>query len=212
MTRIKLTNNESVDVQTYITLGATAGCVQEVNDLIFSDSSITITRIAPLMCYFTHPKGLTTYVDAPEGLGFNGNVSFNTPPMNCTGSTIPEGMNLAEFIINNGFQGQNSQETIDNSCVAGANAQIRFTVSANDWATNGGTIQVRQIENKRWKENTGLVGVFPYGCDNCTSSDNPPSCVGKHPQYANSEPICNVQRNGVTNEGGDIDIALIKLY
>lgn len=212
MTRIKLTNNESVDVQTYITLGATAGCVQEVNDLIFSDSSITITRIAPLMCYFTHPKGLTTYVDAPEGSGFNGNVSFNTPPMNCTGSTLPYGMNLAEFIINNGFQGPNSQETIDNSCVAGANAQIKFTVSADDWSTNGGTIQVRQIENKRWKENTGLVGVFPYGCDNCTSSDSPPSCVGRQPQYANTEPICNVQRNGVTNNGGDIEIALIKLF
>jgi hypothetical protein len=117
-------------------------------------------------------------------------------------------MNLAEFIINNGFQ-QYGQETIDNSCVAGANALIEMSVDTDDWTSNWGKVNVTSFVNKKWDDNTGIVGVFPYGCDNCTSSNQPPECVGVQPQFANKEPICNVQRPANSNKGGTLEIKFL---
>lgn len=200
MTTLHVRNDSKDKVTTYITLGATAGCVQDVAQI----TGATITKMYPLMGHFELDPGITVELTAPAGMGFNGNFSFNTPPLNCPTPELPDGVVLAEFIINNGFQ-QYGQETIDVSCVAGANAFIAFEMSENDWTTNGGNIiMVTKIENGTKLNNTGKIGVFPYGCDNCTSSDNPPSCVGKQSQYANKLPICNVQRPAGNNKGGSL--------
>ena len=207
MTKLKITNNTGSDVRTFITLGATEGCIHDVSKLIFSDPTITIYEVAPLMGHFELKANSSTEVSA-DNLGLNGNVSFNTPPMNCKTSELPNGMNLAEFIINNGFQ-QYGQETIDNSCVAGANALIEMSVDTDDWTSNFGKVNVTSFVNKKWDDNTGIVGVFPYGCDNCTSSNQPPSCVGVQPQFANKETICNVQRAANSNKGGTLEIKFL---
>ncbi len=200
-TTLHVRNDSGIAVTTYITLGATPGCVQDVSQI----TGASITKMYPLMGHFLLAPGSSVTLAAPAGMGFNGNFSFNTPPLNCPTPQLPDGVNLAEFIINNGFQ-QYGQETIDNSCVAGANAFIKFELSADDWSTNGGHTAVKTIENGVKLDNTGRIGVFPYGCDNCTSSNNPPSCVGKQPQYANKDPICNVQRSAGSNKGGSVTI------
>jgi hypothetical protein len=192
LTQLKLSNTSYQPVLAYITLGATPGCVQDVALLTVTDG-IVINRLYPLMGNFILPATTTVTIAAPEGLGFNGNFSFGTPPLNCPCPDWPEGVALAEFIINNGFQ-VGGQETVDISCVCGANAYLGFDLSSDDWTTNGGMIQVKKIRNATRYENTGLVGVYPYSCDNCVASSAPPSCVGKHPEYANTLPICNVQR------------------
>jgi len=198
-------NDTSVAVLTFITLGATSGCVNDVANITLSSGKIT--KLHNLMGTFVVPGNTSMELVAPKGDGFNGNISFNTPPMNCPTPKFPDGVNLAEFIINNGFQ-QYGQETVDNSCVAGANAFIEFEMSALDWTSNGGSIlRVTKITNGKKLDNTGRIGVFPYGCDNCTSSDNPPSCVGQQSQYANKIPICNVQRPAGSNKGGTVTIA-----
>lgn len=205
MTHFEISNPTKHVVLTYLTLGATAGCVQDVSTLTCS-SGIVIDALYPLMGNFMLPAGVTTRITAPDGLGLNGNVSFGTPPLNCPCPEFQEGVNLAEFIINNGFQ-PGGQETVDISCVCGANAFIEFELSAGDWTSNGGAItDVTSIRNQTRYHNTGIVGVFPYGCDNCTSSDNPPTCVGQHPKYANTLPICNVQRPASGNEGGTVKV------
>jgi len=208
MTTLQLTNATKESAKVYITLGATPGCVQDVSHLVFSDASIKITALAPLMGFFSLNPG-STFIAAPTNLGFNGNISFDTPPMNCKSPELSNGMNLAEFIINNGFQDGNPQETIDNSCVCGANAVIKFDLSADDWAANYGKIAVTSFQNKSWDNNTGIVGVFPYGCDNCTASTSPPDCIGLQPQFANTDPICNVQRNAKSNKGGNVHITFL---
>lgn len=201
-TELHVRNDSPGPVTVYITLGATPGCVQDVGLITGAD----IFRMYPLMGYFLlSKKGDHVTLAAPAGMGFNGNFSFNTPPLNCPTSSLPDGVNLAEFIINNGFQ-VNGQETVDISCVAGANAFAEFELSADDWSTNGGQTQVKIIKNGTKLDNTGRNGVFPYGCDNCTSSDNPPSCVGKQPEYANALPICNVQRPAAVNQGGSVTV------
>lgn len=191
-TKLKLTNESNSSVLTYITLGATAGCVQDVG-LLNVTGGITINKLYPLQGNFMLPAGLTIEISAPEGFGLNGNFSFGTPPLNCPCKDWQEGVALAEFIINNGFQ-VNGQETVDISCVCGSNAYLGFDLSSDDWTANGGLIQVKKIRNSTRFQNTGLVGVYPYGCDNCTESSSPPSCVGQQPQFANDLPICNVQR------------------
>lgn len=200
MTTLQVRNDCTDSVKVYITLGATTGCVQDVSQI----TGATITKMYPLMGHFDLPSRSTVTLSAPTGMGFNGNFSFNTPPMNCPTPQQPDGVVLAEFIINNGFQ-QYGQETIDVSCVAGANAFVAFEMGADDWTSNSGKINlVKNIANGTKLNNTGKIGVFPYGCDNCTSSDNPPGCVGKQPQYANKAPICNVQRPAGNNQGGTL--------
>lgn len=201
-TALKIRNDSPSAVTAYITLGATPGCVQDVADI----SGVLITKMYPLMGYFSLPAGVTYTLFAPEGMGFNGNFSFSTPPLNCPTAEFPNGVNLAEFIINNGFQGPYAQETIDISCVAGVNCLIVLEVNMPGWTTNAGKTAVLNIANGAKLDNTNRPGVFPYGCDNCTSSDNPPGCVGKQPQYANKDPICNVQRPGPLNQGGSLTV------
>lgn len=201
-TTLHVRNDSKTSVTTYITLGATDGCVQDVSQI----SGVTITKLYPLMGHFELAAGANVELTAPVGMGFNGNFSFNTPPMNCPTPQFPDGVNLGEFIINNGFQGQYAQETIDISCVAGANCLMGMEMSAVDWTTNSGQSVVTNIINGKKLDNTNRLGVFPYGCDNCTSSDNPPECVGKQPKYANRDPICNVQRPAGSNQGGSLTI------
>lgn len=202
MTKLEIQNTTDKDVTAYITLGATLGCVHDVS-LIKLSNGEKISKLHDLMGNFLLSAGAKLTLEPPYGNGLNGNFSFNTPPLNCPTTEFPHGVNLAEFIINNSFQ-VNGQETIDNSCVAGANAFIEFVLSADDWTTNDGATVVKIIKNGVWNDNTNRNGVFPYGCDNCTSSDNPPSCVGQQPQYANKEPICNVQRPASNNQGGSV--------
>jgi hypothetical protein len=209
MTKVKLTNKNSKDVLTYITLGATTGCVVDVTKLIFSEK-VELAEVSKLMGHFTLKANSSIYIEAPNGEGFNGNVSFNTPPMACKTSELPNGMNVAEFIVNNGFQDGNPQETIDNSCVSGANAKIRFSMDADDWSSAGGTIKVSEFENNSWDNNTNIVGVFPYGCDNCTESVSPPKCIGKQPQFVSSKKICNVERPAKSNKGGTLELTFIE--
>ncbi len=198
MTVLQVRNDSPTKVTVYITLGATQGCVQDVSQI----TGASITKMYPLMGHFELSSKATVVLSAPAGMGFNGNFSFNTPPLNCPTPQLPDGVVLAEFIINNGFQ-QYGQETIDVSCVAGANAFVAFEMSEDDWSSNFGKIAaIKSISNGTKLDNTNRVGVFPYGCDNCTSSNNPPSCVGQQPQYANKEPICNVQRPAGSNKGG----------
>ena len=202
MTTLHARNDSDKSVTVYITLGMPPGCVHDVAQI----TGVPIVRLQPLMGHFElAPKQLVT-LTAPAAMGFNGNFSFNTPPLNCPTPSLPDGVVLAEFIINNGFQ-QYGQETIDISCVAGSNALLAFEMSATDWTSNFGKItSIQKIENGTRLDNTGRVGVFPYGCDNCTSSDNPPTCVGKQSQYANKEPICNVQRPANNNQGGTLTV------
>lgn len=203
MTTQMIVRNDSADsVTAYLTLGATPGCVQEVNTVMISDG-VAITRLYALMGYFTLAPGQRVYIGAPGNLGFNGNFAFDTPPLNCPCPDWPEGVCLAEFIINNGFQ-MNGQETIDISCVCGANAFLEYEMSADDWndSVNFGLVQ---LKNGTRYNNLNLSGVYPYGCDNCTASVSPPDCVGVQ-TAVNDQPICNVQRNASGNQGGTVTV------
>jgi hypothetical protein len=203
-TVLTVTNNSSNSAQAYLTLGAVPGCVQDVRQVPWN---ITVTdTVRNLQGSFNLNAGQTVTYTPPAGMGISGNVSFGAPPMNCPPSNYPNGINLAEFILNNSFQGAGAQETIDNSCVDGVNASITFSMSGGGgWNAGATQPSVTTFMNQGRDSNVGLVGVFPWGCDNCTVRTNPPSCQS-YTGACQAQPICNVQRDA-SSAGGTVAIS-----
>jgi hypothetical protein len=196
-TQLQICNGTRRPVLVFITLGATPGCIQDVSKIPF------VTKVlSPLVGSFVMKPKEILKAFAPGNLGFNGNLSFGTQPLNCPVPAFPRGVNLFEFILNNSFQPGNPQETVDISCVAGVNCLIKAELSGPAWNASPLHPNVLVISNGKMGTNTGRVGVFPYGCDNCTASVSPPDCPG-HAPYENPQanPICNVQRAASSNGG-----------
>jgi hypothetical protein len=164
--------------------------------------------VSALQGYFTLGANDSTIAYAPAGMGFNGNISFNTAPLNCPTTTFTQGVNIFEFIVNNSFQGANSQETVEISCVAGVNCFIKSYLSGgNAWNASDSFPDVDSIYNQGISSNSGLVGVFPYGCDVCTGAASPPVCSPPtNDNDKQSLPICTVQRNAVGAGGGLVQV------
>lgn len=200
-TEMVIVNTTNSPVTVWVTLGATAGCLQDVKQIPYVSKSLS-----NLVGSFTLAAHDSTKPYAPENLGWNGAISFNTQPLNCPTPQLPNGVDLFEFIVNNNFQAGIPQETIDISCVAGANA-LMFVRLNGGGAWNAGSVNnVKTFYNKLDK-NSGLVGVYPYGCDICTGKKAPPSCV-KNDNDKQKQPICNVQRDAKGKSGGIITLYL----
>ena len=208
-TKLEVRNDTNADVVVYLTLGATPGCVRNVREIPF-----VAHVIHSLQGWFVLKSKESVSYTPPEGVGINGNFAFGTPPLNCPTTEFVWGVNLAEFILNNGFQGAGAQETIDISAVAGTNCTIRFEMSGGGVWNAGSTYPVvNHFENKFLGKNVGQVGVYPYGCDGCTASISPPVCAtppvgAPNPPVPQKEAICNVQRDA-SNSGGNV-VAIFK--
>jgi hypothetical protein len=200
-TELVIKNFSKQDVTVWITLGATPGCLNDVGKIPY------VTNIlSRLVGNFVLKAGQATLPYAPAGMGFNGNISFNSQPLNCPSPACPNGVNLFEFIFNNEFQAGSPQETVDISCVAGVNAQIRAEFNGDEWNAGPAVPRVKGIGNGSIGTNTGRVGVYPVGCDTCTSSTNPPSCPNPPPyETPQAEAICNVQRPA-KHHGGLVEV------
>jgi hypothetical protein len=200
-TVLRVTNSSGSDALTYITLGATAGCMNAVANLPFVTNVVNDKQGS-----FTLRAGQSIDYTPPAGQCIGGNFSFGSPPLNCPPDQYPNGINIAEFILNNGFQGSGAQETLDNSAVSGVNANIKYVMTGGS-AWNGGPTQpnISSFQNRGLRDNVGLVGVFPWGCDNCTTRTAPPVCPVPYDGACQSEHICNVQRDA-SSSGGTVEI------
>jgi hypothetical protein len=118
-------------------------------------------------------------------------------------------VNLFEFILNNGFQPGNPQETVDISCVAGVNCAILADLDGENWNAGPTLPSIRRIQNGKIGSNTGRAGVYPVGCDTCTSSTSPPQCPNP-PTYETPQAnaICNVQRPA-SHQGGTVEVSYL---
>ena len=202
-TKMVIYNSSKDSVLVYITLGATNGCIQNVSAIPFITDSLPGQR--GLQGTFVLAPGDSTIAYSPDSLGYNGVISFNHAPDNCPAPSYTNGLNQFEFIMNNSFQGPGAQETIDISCVHGTNCVIRVNLISNNY-WNAGPIypNVQSFANTMDKNTIGAIGVYPFGCDTCTGSKTPPSCIPL-PQPHQSQAICNVQRDA-TMSGGLIKV------
>jgi len=205
-TKVIIKNESKESVKVYLTLGAVVGAVEKVTNV----SLVTNVVNEKQGWFMLESKESVSYM-TPTGKAFNGNFAFNTPPINCPTIDFPSGVNLAEFMLNNGVLAGGQQETIDISGVAGTNAFIEFSmVGGGKWNAGSSKPNVTSFKNNHIGENAGLVGVYPYACDVCTASQNPPICSSK-PAGApdkitpQKEAICNVQRDA-SNSGGTVTI------
>jgi hypothetical protein len=104
-TTLKITNHSGAEVKVYLTLGAAAGCVQDVNAI-----ELVTHPVNRLQGWFLLPHGATKAYAPPHGQGISGNFTFGSPPLNCPTDEYRKGVNLAEFILNNSFQGSGAQK------------------------------------------------------------------------------------------------------
>lgn len=213
MTRIYNATKDTVLV--YVTLGATPGCIQNVMNVAWVTDSVAGQN--GLQGTFKLAPGDSTVAYAPDSLGFNGVISFNSPPNNCPDTTLfPTGVNQYEFMINNAYQGVNAQESINTSCVHGVNCVIAVSMKTLNPFNAGSTIPVIDGFTNTLDRNALIAGVYPYGCDTCTGTKTPLPCI-TYPQPAHKNSVCQVQRNAIQSGGlikvvymGNSDIDNIK--
>ena len=177
--------SELDSVLVYLTFGADENFVTNVHGIFgIQDSG--------LVGSFYAVKDTKYVYDYNGKKGVSGNVCFGQAPMNCQ-------TNLFEFTINNQGVGINPMETVDISCVSGVNCTGCISFGGVGW-TDGEHI-VSHIHNKEMYKNAGMIGVFPYLCDNCTTSTAPPICDNSKAAEPQSSPICNIQRSANGSSG-----------
>lgn len=134
-------------------------------------------------------------------LSLSGNISFATPPLNCPTAQFPTGMNLFEFNLNE------PQESIDISCMAGVNCIMRVNlIGGPDWPANI-IKNPRTIQNDSMYHNSNRVGVYPYGCTNCTDTAGRQPCQFPT-DTPNKFPICNPTR-AKNQHGGIVQVSFL---
>jgi hypothetical protein len=201
-TQIQIFNDTKDTVLTYVTLGATPGCLQQASLIPFITDTVPGQRNLQ-GCFFL-PPGDSTIAYAPDSLGYNGVISFLFPPDNCPAPSYTNGINQFEFMINNQYQGANAQESINISAVHGVNCVIRVNALTTNFFNAGPTIPKIQSFANTMNRSDLTAGVYPYGCDTCTGSKSPPVCI-LLPQPKQTASICQVQRNAST-PGGIIQV------
>ncbi len=135
-----------------------------------------------------------------------GNISFNQLPLNCP---FPA-PTLFEFTLNNHGTVNKAQETSDISCVYGVTSIGKITFSGGGVWNSGQNDTVYTIQNDALYKNTGLKGVYPYGCTTCTGRSGMIDCNNKKKyEKVNKKSICNIQRDASKN-GGVVKISFIK--
>ena len=204
-TEIVVVNTDTVNsVNVWLTIG-----YPDTTNWVSSVSGIFGITTSGGQAMFTLSPGQKVYYSSPAGKGIQGNISFLSAPNNC-----PIGTTLCEFCLNNYSSSvPDPQETVEISCVSGVSfiASIDLKGGTGIWTANSpGYDTILHIQNDTIGANSGLAGVYPFGCDDCISqSSGAPSCtIGiNEPPQVNA--ICNVQR-GASSGGGKVTISYIR--
>jgi len=132
----------------------------------------------------------------------SGNISFGGQPINCFSEVWPTGINPFEFNLNN------DQESIDISAMGGVNCIMQIElIGGPKWQASPKYPDVRYFYNDSMWRNSGLIGVYPYGCPNCTDTIGKQLCQFPTEQ-PDSEPICTPTRSANVR-GGQVIVKFI---
>jgi hypothetical protein len=193
-TSFEIVNTTSDSVLMFLTINAPADStwVQGVNGIF----GINETGLQGSV--WVQPNDTLKYTPT---LTFSGNISFGTAPQNCPSEKWYDGVNIFEWSVN---VPKGSNEGLDISCMAGVNCIMRVDlIGGAEWLANGK--KVTSIQNKEMWHNTGIYGVFPYGCTNCTNTNGKQPCQTPN-EEPNTEPICTPTRK-TDAKGGLIRIS-----
>lgn len=189
-TEMLIVNQSKDSVLVYLTLSGYPDSVaplyvQNVNGIFgIADSGLVGS-------FYLQPNDTLSYL-SPKML--SGNLCFGTQPLNCSTREWPTGTSFFEFNLNE------PQESIDISCVGGVNSIIEVElIGGPNWVANIYD-NVRKINNDSMYKNTNLVGVYPYGCTNCTNDEGKQPCQTPS-EKPDSLPICTPTRAKGENGG-----------
>jgi len=133
-------------------------------------------------------------------------ISFEAPPMSCTGaiaSGYPNGINVVEGSINIPY------ESFDIGCIDGINCIAKVSVTDTNWTTGTGVneeIFYSATNNLKHYSNLNVRGIFPYRCTDCIDinpNNVPPNCFDL-PEQLDTIRVCQVNRHA--QNGGTIEI------
>lgn len=191
--------NDTNSVLVYVTLGCpdTTKWQSNVNGMF----GITATGLQG--AFYLAPGQQVSYTSKKA---LQGNVCFNSAPVNC-----PQKVTVCEFCLNNAGTSKNAQETTEISCVSGVSFIASITLQGSKWTANyPGYDTVTTIQNGPIGTNSGRVGVYPFGCDDCTmATSGAPSCTQGKNEVPQKHAICNVQRNA-RYSGGTVTITYLQ--
>ena len=199
-TELVLVNNSEDSVLVFLTLSGypasdSSKYIQNVNGIF------GIKQTGLVGSFYLGAKDTVAYSSYKW---FSGNVSFGAQPINCFTKAWPTGINPFEFNLNDG------QESIDISAIGGVNCILHVDLLGGPaWMASHKYPDVRCFHNDTLYGNTGKVGVFPYGCTNCTDT------LGRQPcqvpsAIPNTAPICNPTR--AAGEHGGIVIVTFEKF
>lgn len=182
-TQLVLVNNTQDSLLVYLTLsGYPANDTVHVKDVF---GIFGILEHGLVGSFYITPGDSVEYT-SPKW--FSGNVGFGSQPLNCSTVAWPTGVNPFEFNLNN------NQESIDISAVGGVNCILSVDlVGGPQWQASPAYPNVTYFYNDSMRLNTDLIGVFPYGCTNCTDSAGKQPCQTPADQPCTSK-ICNPTR------------------
>jgi hypothetical protein len=206
-TKLIITNQNTDSVVVYITLGGVSKnqkskWVQSVKNIFGITNSGLVGTLK------LGPKDTLSYTP-PKGKAIQGNICFLTRSSQCNGDV--SGTTVVEFCLNNYGTIKNAQETADISCVSGITyiASVDFAGGKGVWTANSpGYDTINHIQNDTMGKNTNLVGIYPYGCDDCVKVAAPPTCTISNHETPSTNNICQVQRNAYLS-GGSVTISYI---
>ena len=189
-TQLTLVNKTSDSVLVYLTLSG-----YPANDSVHVKNVNGIFGIKDqglVGSFYLQAKDSLSYI-SPKW--FSGNVSFGSQPLNCFSEAWPTGVNPFEFNLNN------NQESIDISSIAGINCLLDVVlIGGPDWQASPTYPNVRFFYNDSLMVNTGLIGVYPYGCTNCTDTAGKQACQTPA-EEPDSIPICTPTRAAAEHGG-----------
>lgn len=198
-TTLVLTNNTNDTISTWLTLSGYTDTlknyyVQNVNGIFGITDSGLVGNFKLL------PQDTLTYQST---MALSGNICFGGQPINCPNTQFPTGLNIFEFTINNRAIDTLGSESVEISCVNGVNSWIVGNLVGNGWEVTKGMDTIRTFKNATLGNNTGLPGVFPTGCTNCTNQQGATICTNPALPFdkPNDKPICIISRPS-TIKGG----------
>lgn len=183
-TTLKITNQSQDSVLVFLTLSGydttqAKNYVQNVYGIFgIIDSGLVGS-------FYLQPNDTLSYTSDKM---LSGNIGFGSQGINCPNKIWKTGVNIFEFNLNE------EQESLDISCMGGVNSIMSIKlIGGPEWQASPSFPNVRYIQNDTMYANTNIVGVYPFGCPNCTNTQGRQPCEQKA-ETPDSAAICNPTR------------------
>lgn len=191
-TEFIIINDWKEDILVYLTLEVSEGYVGDVSQIPFIQKRINTYQGAFLLS----PQKFVIY-KSPKGMVFGGKISFNSLPLNSPIPSFPNGINFAEFTINNHLDLPKTYEKIVINNTNGFNSYMKFTVNGGGkWAEERASLIMTNANNNFQAKSIDEIKTFSMSYDKNSMNSSSISeglkitskeqqiCIAKRPAFS----------------------------